>query len=246
MKKPSSNYSNRNEYRKAIASDLCCWHTEHQETELFICAEKACEKEAYDAVVFLRTLLDEHIKNHPQFLKSYAPLDIPPGTPETIACMYDAAAAANVGPMAAVAGAFAAYAGSILLQHSPQVIIENGGDIFMKTAQPKTIAVYAGQSPLSMKIGVTADSHQKPIAVCTSSGSVGHSKSFGNADAAVVLSRDACLADACATRLGNDIACAADIQPALESIHQIPGIIGAIAVLGNHCGAVGDIQLVNL
>jgi ApbE superfamily uncharacterized protein (UPF0280 family) len=129
-----------------------------------------------------------------------------------------------------------------LLKVSPRVIVENGGDIWMKTGGQSIVAVYAGSSPLSMKVGIVVDAAQ-PISVCTSSGTVGPSLSFGTADAAVVVSRDAVLADACATRLGNEIKTADDIAAAVELICDISGIIGALAVKGEACGAAGNIEL---
>ena len=236
-------YSNRSEYRKRIASDLCCWCTAYKETELFICAEKHCRDEAYLAVTTLRGILDGYIKENTEFAESFSPVDAAPNAPEVIHQMCRAAKAADVGPMAAVAGAFAAYAGREILKISRQAIVENGGDVFMKTDDIKTVAVYAGKSPLNMKIGIKVDARTEPVAVCTSSGMVGPSTSFGKADAAVVLSHDACLADACATRLGNEIKTKEDIQKALDMIYSIDGVIGAVAVTGDQCGAVGGITL---
>lgn len=244
--KTSSSYSNRDEYRNKVVSDLCCWRTEYKETELLICAENAYQNEALQATVKLRKMLDKYIAQNEQFEKSYSPVEARPDAPKVIVDMCSAAKVANVGPMAAVAGAFAAYVGQELLKHSGQVIVENGGDVFMKTKKNRTVAIYAGKSPISMKLGIEIDSREIPVAICTSSGTVGHSKSFGNVDAAVVVSHDACLADACATRLGNEIGCESDIQKALDTIYCIEGVIGAVAVKGEQCGAVGDIQLERL
>ncbi len=244
--KKQSDYSNRNEYRNKTASDLCCWQTEHKQTELFICADKTCEKESIAAVMFLRKIIDEYIINNEDFEKSLVPLTAAPNAPKQIIDMCTAAKAAGVGPMAAVAGVFAKHVGSELLKFCSQVIVENGGDVFIKTDIQRIVAINAGKSPLSMKIGLKIEPSQKPIAVCTSSGTVGPSKSFGRSDAAVVVSHDACLADACATRLGNEIKRQEDIKGALEFIIGIKGVIGAVAVLGKTCGAAGQITLENL
>ena len=240
MKTP---FSNRDIYRQSISTGLVCWNTAYKQTELFICANEAFEDVSQAAVVALRTLLDEYIDRHTEFASSFIPLQPLADAPPVAAHMCRAAQAAGVGPMAAVAGAFAAHVGNELLKTTGQVIVENGGDVFMKTDVLRTVAVYAGDSPISMKIGIVIDAIQKPVAICTSSGRIGHSKSFGKADAAVVLSADACLADACATRLGNDIKSESDIQPALDAIVGIGGVIGAVAVMGDVCGAVGNIEL---
>ncbi len=226
-----------------IASELACWQTQYKQTELFICAEKKMEKQALEAVKELYGQLEKYIAGNPAFAESFVPVAPGKAAPKVVRSMCFAAQAAGVGPMAAVAGAFAAHVGHVLLKDAQQVIVENGGDIFLKTESVKTIAVYAGKSPLSLKVGIVADTREAPLAVCTSAGTVGHSLSFGKADAAVVVSKDACLADACATRLGNEIKSAADIDRALEKVMRIGGVVGAVAVAQGMCGAAGGIQL---
>ncbi len=223
-----------------------CWRLAHLETELFICADKLCEQASIQEVRSLRLELDTYIAVNPQFLKSLTPVEPERNAPETVKSMCRAAKCADVGPMAAVAGAFCAHVGCEILKTSEQVIVENGGDIFIKTDKPKTVAVFAGSSPLSLKVGIVVDSREMPMAVCTSSGTVGPSLSFGKADAAVVVSPNAYLADACATRLGNEVTCAADIERALEVIMRVPGVTGAMAIVGDVCGAVGEILLKTL
>lgn len=241
-----SDFSNREFYRRRIETPLPSWRTDYKDTELYICAESALERQAQDAVVLLRRELEDYIARQPEFLTSLVSMEPLPGAPEAVVCMCRAGFAAGVGPMAAVAGAFSAHVGETLLRLSPQVIVENGGDIFMKTNNISNAAVYAGQSPLSMRVGIAIDSSAQPVSVCTSSGTIGPSLSFGKADAAVVVSHDAYLADACATRLGNEIQTAEDITRAVELICGIPGVIGALAVVGEVCGAAGNIELVTL
>ncbi len=239
-------YSNREIYRRRVETALTQWRTVYKDTELFICAEGLLEKQAWDAVLSLRRELEAYIARHPEFLTSLSPIEPLPGAPEAVVRMCRAGAAANVGPMAAVAGAFSAHVGETLLRLSPQVIVENGGDIFMKTNTVSNAAVFAGQSPLSMRVGIAIDSSAQPVSVCTSSGTIGPSLSFGRADAAVVVSHDAYLADACATRMGNEVKTAEDIAAAVELVCGIKGVIGALAVVGEACGAAGNIALVAL
>lgn len=216
------------------------------ETELFVCADRRCDEAALITVKKLRAQLDAYIAANPLFLISLTPLEPAADAHEAIKAMCRAAKAAGVGPMAAVAGAFSEAVGRDLLKQSKQVIVENGGDIFLKTDEPTTVAVFAGHSPLSLKIGIIVDSREMPVSVCTSSGTVGPSLSFGKADAAVVVSPDACLADACATRLGNELKTAADIKKALNLIMRVRGVTGALAIIGETCGAAGAIRLETL
>lgn len=241
-----SDYDNRQSYRRRVETELISWRIAYEQTELYICAESLLERQAWDAVAALRRELDAYIAKQPEFLTSLEPIEPLPGAPDIAVRMCEAALAAGVGPMAAVAGAFAAHIGQTLLKHSPQVIIENGGDIFIKTNGVSNVAVFAGKSPLSMKIGIAVDASAQSVSVCTSSGTVGPSLSFGKADAAAVVAFDACLADACATRLGNEIKTERDIACAVELVCGIRGVIGALAVVGEACGAAGNIALVTL
>ena len=113
--------------------------------------------------------------------------------------MIRAGTVAGVGPMAAIAGAIAENVGRGLLEFADQVIVENGGDVFIKTRRPVTVGIYAGSSPLSMQIGMRLDSKKAPLAVCTSSGTLGHSLSLGRADAVCAVADSCALADAAAT-----------------------------------------------
>jgi len=160
--------------------------------------------------------------------------------------MVEAARACGVGPMAAVAGAVAEAVGRALLAENQQVIVENGGDIFLQTKTPRVAAIYAGASPLSGKVGVRISRVGQPLGVCTSSGTVGHSLSFGKADAAIVLAESAALADAAATALGNRVQTADDIDPALVWLRGIEGALGGAVVVGDKLGAWGEVELVRL
>jgi ApbE superfamily uncharacterized protein (UPF0280 family) len=121
--------------------------------------------------------------------------------------------------------------------------VENGGDIFLKVTRPAVIALYAGDSPLSNKIGLKIDPLQGPLGVCTSSGTVGHSLSFGRADAACVLAASTALADACATALGNRVPDAGAINEALAWAAEVPDILGALVIVGDKLGAWGQMEL---
>ena len=130
--------------------------------------------------------------------------------------MSESAEKVGVGPMASVAGAIAEFVGNELSAYSAEVIVENGGDIYLKSLEKRIIGVYAGESPLTGKLGLEIDGEDTPLGVCTSSGTVGHSLSFGKADAVIVLSKSATLADAAATAIGNLVAQPEDITRGVE------------------------------
>ena len=148
--------------------------------------------------------------------------------------------------MAAVAGAIAEAVGKDLLAYTPEVIVENGGDIFMKISQPRLVGVYAGESPFTGRIALEISPGEIPLGVCTSSGTVGHSLSFGAADAVVVLSHSTALADAAATAIGNRVRTADDIDVAIEQAQAIAGMVGVVIIKDDRIGMWGDVKLVSL
>jgi hypothetical protein len=157
-----------------------------------------------------------------------------------------AAKTAGVGPMAAVAGAVAQSVGRDLLQWSSNVLVENGGDIFIKSDTQTVFTIYAGSSPLSMKTGIKVARRPTSFAMCTSSGSVGHSKSFGKADAVSVLADCCALADAAATSLCNKIQTPKDIERAIAIGKSMAGLQGIVIISGKQIGLWGALELVKL
>lgn len=217
-----------------------------QETDLFIHADRPLEPEARDAILAVRGPLENYIRSHPDFLSALTPWTPPDIAPAIVGEMAEAGRKVGTGPMAAVAGAVAAGVGKRLLAFSEEVIVENGGDVFIHTREPVTVALFAGESPLSLRVGVQIDPAGESMAICTSSGTVGHSLSRGNADAACVVARSAPLADAAATALGNRIQDRSDIDPGLEWARSIDEILGIMIVVGDRIGVWGAVDLVPL
>jgi ApbE superfamily uncharacterized protein (UPF0280 family) len=157
--------------------------------------------------------------------------------------MADSAAEAGVGPMAAVAGAIAEFVGNGLLEFSPEIIVENGGDVFLKSLKNRIVSIYAGESPLSEKIGLEIQPEETPLGICTSSGTVGHSLSYGQADAVVAVSKSTPLADAAATAIANLISKPDDIPKGIEFAESIRGLKGTVIIKGDRMGVWGDIKI---
>jgi hypothetical protein len=150
----------------------------------------------------------------------------------------------GVGPMAAVAGAVSEFVGYDLLDQTQNLIIENGGDIFLQSKNNLTVSVYAGVSVLSYKVNFLVKPDKTPLGICTSSATVGPSLSFGKADAVCVISKSATLADAAASAIGNKVKSKKDIKSALDYGMKIPGVKGIIIIYGNDMGAMGEVELV--
>jgi hypothetical protein len=234
-------------YRECICrTGLVSFNVTVRETDLQIWATRHLETVATRAVLQHREYIESHIRLYPEFLTTLVPIYHQGPAPRIIANMLEASIQAQVGPMAAVAGAMAEQVGRVLLKHSNDVIVENGGDIFLNIAQPATIAIFAGKSPLSMKLGLQFKENSGPFAVCTSSGTIGHSLSQGNADAVCTISSSCALADAAATAIGNRVQRTSDIQNAITYGKTIQGLSGIIVIIQDKIGLWGNITVVPL
>lgn len=198
---------------------------------------------AKEALSTCRSCLTDHLQTEPNFQESLTPLAPQPQDPPLILKMKAAAALAGVGPMAAVAGAVAETVGLQLKSTNPDVIVENGGDLYLDLIHERRVLIYAGTSPLSGRLALHILPEDTPLGICTSSGRFGHSLSFGQADAVVILSPSAALADAIATAAANRIHTPEDLNTAVEFAAQIPGVTGALAILDHHLALWGDLNL---
>lgn len=224
-------------------------HFQLGETAVTILAEGRFLQAAKDSIFSSREALQRHISRDPFFRDTLEPYDAPRGSPEIVKRMCAASARAGVGPMAAVAGAIAqAAVRAMVKEGAGHAVVDNGGDIAMFLAEDLDVGIYAGESGLK-GLGLRFPGNGRHMSVCTSSGTVGPSISFGIADAAIVVAEDAALADACATRLGNEAQSPEEegMAPALEEVMGIDGVEGALLVIGDRLAMRGHIpQLVKV
>ncbi len=234
-------------YRSLVqAHRLASFQVVVKETDLMVHAARELRDAARELVLEHRGYLEAYIRRHPGFLTVLEPWGERGPAPAVVADMIAAGDAAGVGPMAAVAGAIAEQVGRGLLAHASEVIVENGGDVFLKTLAPAVVGVYAGASPLSLKAGIRVTCGEGAMSVCTSSGTVGHSLSFGRAEAACVVARSCALADAAATAIANRVSSGRDIQAGIAFGRTIRGVAGILIIAGDRMGAWGDLEVVAL
>ncbi|RJQ77356.1 MAG: UPF0280 family protein [Desulfobacteraceae bacterium] len=234
-------------YRNSVRTHLHMTRVVVQQTDLGIYSNIRLEAAiAKDAAIEHRGYLEAYMRRHPEFMHALAPLPDDPLAPAIARKMIRAGRAAQVGPMAAVAGAMAEQVGQSLLNHVEEVVVENGGDIFLCVRRPLTIGIYAGASPLSLKVGLRISPGTGIKAVCTSSGTVGHSLSFGRADAVCVLSSSCALADAAATAIGNRVGSSKDIRSAIAWGEHVEGLIGILIIKADQMAAWGQLEVVPL
>lgn len=234
-------------YRTYDVGEGAAYKVAVETTDLFIRSDLALADEAKLAAGNARSELESHIADRPEFATALKPLgEAPEGAPAWIGRMYRAGIAAGTGPMAAVAAAVARQVGEALRERASWVMIENGGDIYLDIAQDTVVGLYAGLSPFSGKLGLNIQAALSPLGVCTSSGKVGPSLSYGKADAATVVSADPALADAVATAMGNRIEKPGDVEKAVTWALGIDGVVGALAVCNDKLATGGALELVKL
>jgi ApbE superfamily uncharacterized protein (UPF0280 family) len=234
-------------YRKGVKSEgLLSFNVSIKETDLWVSCSRDLKTEATDLVFEYRYQLESYIKSHPEFLTTLKPYPEDPYAPAIVKEMILSTRDLGVGPMASVAGAIAQYVGLGLLESADQVIVENGGDIFLKLKRRATVSVFAGDSPLSEKIGLSIPTRLMPLGICSSSGKIGHSLSMGSADLICLLSQSTVLADGAATALGNKIRSKKDMERLPEYAGNIDGILGGIGIMGDVMATWGDVELINL
>ena len=234
-------------YRKRVRSTgLVTFEVTVSETDLMVSADRNLGQEVRDLVLASRHQIENYIAHHPDFLTTLEPYPEDPFAPplvrEMVACTKDF----GVGPMASVAGAIAQFVGTGLLHWSREVIVENGGDIFLKAQRPITVSLFAGKSSLSEKLGLVILPGQTPLGVCSSSGTVGHSYSTGKADVACILGASATLADGAATALCNEIRSRKDLDRIADWATARKGVAGVLVIMGDRMATWGNIELTAL
>lgn len=238
-------------YREAMGNSRWkSYRSSYLETDLWVAVDsthyrKSAERFTMDRILYYRSILEKHIASHPEFRDSLTPVVAPGGVHPLITEMCEAGLAAGTGPMSAVAGAVAEYICRDLLAEfeAGEVIVENGGDIFMKLTEPVTVAVHAGDSPLSEKIALQVKPEETPLSLCCSSGTVGHSLSFGMADACMIACPSGAVADAFATAFCNRVRSVAMVQEVTEEALKHPRILSVVIIAGDRLGMGGQIEI---
>lgn len=242
-----NNKYQRRFYREwAKCKDLHLTHIIDRETDLQILTNRHVDKDFLEErIQQYRWDIENYIIKDRRFLTALKPIEVELTAPAIVKEMTKAAKIANVGPMAAVAGAIAEFIGRDLLKKGyKDVIVENGGDIFLVSRRTRIIGIYAGRSRLWRGLSIKIKPKITPIGICASSGTVGHSLSFGCADSAVVLSKNVSLADAVATAICNRINSKEDLSAALNFSRFIKGIYGVAIIFKNNLISWGKIEFI--
>ncbi|MBE9594110.1 MAG: UPF0280 family protein [Proteobacteria bacterium] len=239
--------SKEHAYRKGVHPKyLISFRVLIKETDLLVSASKDLSKQTRDRAHHYRRQLEDYIKSKPDFLSTLFPYPEDPFAPEIIREMISATKIFDIGPMAAVAGTIAQLVGRDLLKHTEELIVENGGDIFLKAKRPITVSIFAGSSKFNDKLGVVIYPEQMPTGICTSSATVGHSLSLGTADSVCIVANKASIADAAATALGNRITDRFKLKKEIESMRKYKDIKGGVVIIGKTMASWGEIELTKI
>ena len=230
-------------YRNLIeGKDLIPFQVKEAESDLYIRANQELNFYTRQMLLNFRGQIESYIDSHPIFKSTLLPYSQDKKAPEIIKSMIHTTALCGVGPMAAVAGAISEFVGKELLYYSSEVIVENGGDIFIKSNKVRKVSIFAGSSPFSQRIILKIEAKENYIGICTSSGIVGPSLSFGKADAVTVISDSVLLADAAATAVGNIIKTRKVIEQGIIYAQKIKGVKGVVIIKDDKMGLWGDIN----
>jgi len=238
-------------YRKLFAdSSLRSFSVSYKETDLWIGTDAgsysvSMKDYALDIVSQLRNEMDAYLEKDPAYLSALVPYHPMPVAPMIFHFMSKASAQTGIGPMSTVAGAFDRLVADALCQRygCRDIVVENGGDIYANVSHDLDISVFAGQSPLSERVGIHIPAGTFPLGICTSSGTVGPSLSLGKADAMMIVCRDVLLADSYATAMANRIQTVDDLQTVIDLCQSVPEILGALAVKDDRMAICGEFEL---
>jgi hypothetical protein len=221
----------------------------HKETKCNIISDREiATNAAFSSIKNHRAQLERYTQKNPRFLYSLQPVNIT-GGPKIVRLMAEASEKANVGPMAAVAGVLADLAVEEMLSLGSKVaIVENGGEACAVSNKPIYVALLAGDSFLSKKVGFKLDTF--PAGVATSSGLYSHALSFGEAEAVTIFADNAGLADAAATAVGNVVKgkdTRKAIERGIERALSINGVTGVFILYKGMAGKAGIVpQIVSV
>ncbi len=223
---------------------------QYMETDLWIGVDKesyvvTMPEVVYKQVIQIRQEFNNYYRIDPDFFASLKPVIPVKAANNHFSRLCKASLQTGVGPMAGIAGLFAEEIGKKLLEKFSirELVIENGGDCFISVQEPLIVHIFAGESPLSEKVGIIIQKSSSSLGICTSSGRIGHSKSFGKADGVMVVSPDTVLADQYATAICNQIQSREDIEKNLDIVEQNDELYAVAIIMGDKIGYRGNFEM---
>ena len=236
-------------YRETVAPDKgeVRFQVVVEQTDLMVVARRDMKDDISLYLNELRGELKNWIMFHPEFAASLEPVDAAGCHSALVRAMADAARVCGVGPMAGVAGAIAQAVADRFVADSPDILVENGGDVFMHSTRERVVALLPDPAN-EARLGLRFASDDFPVSICSSSATIGHSLSLGSGDLVAVRAASGALADCAATALCNRLKGARDLDEVLAQAKGLAaaGLQGVFAQIGPKVAAWGDVELVAL
>jgi len=222
-------------------SELVLAKVEIEETAATIAAERGFLESAVEAIRSTRLQIERHIRQDRFFLTTLEPYDPEPSSTKVIRRMCAASSAAGVGPMATVAGVIAQEALEAMVSKGCRHgWVDNGGDIALILEEPATLEVFSDPESKNA-CALELEPTDEIFGVCTSSGTLGHSVSFGNADVALAIADDAVLADALATAIGNAVKDKESLDTCFDMFKNVDGFRAGLAMIEGSVSVHGKV-----
>ena len=193
----------------------------------------------------IRFDLKTYIRKNKLFQLSLEPIKVnEDNLPAIIQKMYSSSDICDVGPMACVAGTISELSLDYLIENdSKYSIVENGGDIALINDSTVLCGIYSNNEIIGNEIAFKIKPRKKPLGICTSSGKIGHSISFGESDSVTVISKSPSVADGLATRIANEVNgenSEEKVSNALETAENYREYFeGILLISENNIGSIG-------
>ena len=240
----SPTYADRDIYRNKISAEgRYSFRLDYKYSGLYIICDRDIGSELEEPVLSFYQDIETVIVGRPDFEKSMAPIKAEKDLPRTIKKMCSAGEVFGVGPMASIAGALCDHLAKNLIDRCSFLMIENGGDVYIKSGDPLEVGIFTKNTYFKDKLTLLVEAEQTPCGICSSSGSFGHSLSLGKSDLVTVLSRTTTIADAAATSIANTINSEEDIDKAITRFSQYKEVEGLIIIKNKRIGLWGKLQL---
>lgn len=234
----------RSVYRNRVRSrERYNYRVIYKYSDLLISSNKDIGERIREPLMEVYGQLEFCIERDPLFLKSLVPIEVKSYFPPIVKKMCQKASVFKVGPMATVAGAVCEYLAQALFNYCSRLIIENGGDIYIKTNRDIISDIFLKNKYFKDRIKLLIRAGSTPCGLCSSSGSFGHSLSLGKSDLVTVLAKSPISADGAATAIANKINTPADIQTNIEYFKDLDEIEGILIVKDSKIGIWGNLEL---
>jgi len=240
----SREYADRSIYRKDISvSGKYSYRINYKYTDIYITSDRDIYKDLEKPVKSFYRSLEKVILQNREFEKSLIPLKAEKDYPEIVKKMCRSAEIFEVGPMASVAGAVCDELARYISGSCGFLMIENGGDSYIKSSSSVTAGLYTGSKYFPKNLMISIDKNSMPCGLCSSSGIMGHSFSRGSCDLVTVMSDTAVTADAAATAVANSVRARSHVDEALKKYRDYEGIRGLVIIKDDRIAIWGDLQL---